>query len=71
MSNEMNFETLKLSISESINLYSEEEKKEMYQYLNEMTQHERIAYEIAFNHLGSSFNIYRSNGFIDWKKNKK
>jgi len=67
----MNFETLKLSISESINLYSEEEKKEMYQYLNEMTQHERIAYEIAFNHLGSSFNIYRSNGFIDWKKNKK
>jgi hypothetical protein len=67
----MSFETLKLSISESINLYSEEEKKEMYQYLNEMTQHERIAYEIAFNHLGSSFNIYRSNGFIDWKKNKK
>jgi hypothetical protein len=36
-----------------------------------MTEHERVAYEIAFNHLGTSFNVYRSNGFIDWKKSKK
>lgn len=71
MSKEINFEILKLSISESINLYSEEQKKEIYQYLNEMAQHERIAYEIAFNHLGTSFNVYRSNGFIEWKKTKK
>jgi len=71
MSKEINFESLKLPISESIKLYSEEQQKEIYQYLVEMTDHERIAYAIALNHLGTSFNVYRSNGFIEWKKNKK
>lgn len=71
MEKEMNFESLKLSVSESIKLCSEEQQKEIYQYLNEMTEHERVAYEIAFNHLGTSFNVYRSNGFIHWKKSKK
>ena len=28
------------------------------------------AYNIAFNHLGSSFNILKSNGYKDWAKNK-
>jgi hypothetical protein len=23
------------------------------------------------NHLGSSFNVVKSNGFVDWKKNNK
>ena len=67
----MNFESIKLSISESIKLYSEEQQKDIYQYLSEMTDNERTAYEIALNHLGTSFNVYRSNGFIEWKKNKK
>jgi len=71
MSKEIIFESLKLPISESIKLYSEEQKKEIYQYLTQMTEHERIAYEIALNHLGTSFNVYRSNGFIQWKKSKK
>jgi hypothetical protein len=70
MTQEINFESLKLPISESIKLYSEEQQKEIYQYLNEMTHHERIGYEIAFNHLGTSFNVYRSNGFIEWKHKK-
>ena len=71
MTKEINFESLKLPISESIKIYSEEEQKEIFQYLNEMTTFERIAYEIAFQHLGTSFNIYRSNGFVEWKKTKK
>jgi hypothetical protein len=64
-------ESLGLPLSESIQLYSEEEQKEMFQYLSEMSEHEKKAYEIAWNHLGTSFNVYRSNGFIEWKKNKK
>ena len=71
MSKEINFESLKLPISESIKLYSEEQQKEIYQYLTEMTDQEKKAYEIALSHLGTSFNVYRSNGFIDWKKSKK
>jgi hypothetical protein len=43
----------------------------MFQYLSEMNENERIAYEIAVNHLETSFNIYRSNGFIEWKKSKQ
>jgi hypothetical protein len=71
MSKEINFESLKCPISESIKLYSEEQQKDIYKYLSEMTHHEKIAYEIALNHLGTSFNVYRSNGFIEWKKSKK
>ena len=71
MSKDLIFESLQLSISESIKLYTEEQQKQIYQYLSEMTDHERIAYEIALNHLGTSFNVYRSNGFIEWKKSKK
>ena len=71
MSQEVNFESLKFTISESIKLYSEEQQKEIFQYLNELSNDERFAYEIALNHLGTSFNVYRSNGFIEWKKNKK
>jgi hypothetical protein len=71
MSKNTNFESLELPISESIKLYSEPQKSEIIEYLSEMTQDEKIAYKIAFHHLGTSFNIYRSNGFINWKKNKK
>jgi hypothetical protein len=30
---------------------------------------ERQAYTIGKRHLGSSFNLIKSNGFIKWKKN--
>ena len=71
MSQQIDFNSLNMTITESIKLYSLEQQKEIYEYLTEMTDHEKKAYEIAVNHLGSSFNIYRSNGFISWKKNKK
>jgi len=68
MSQEIDFNSLNMTITESIKLYSIEQQKEIFKYLSEMTDHEKKAYEIAVNHLGSSFNIYRSNGFISWKK---
>ena len=40
------------------------------QYLSEMTALERQGYEIARSHLNTSFNIVKSNGFIEWLKNK-
>jgi len=36
------------------------------QYLNSLTEKERMAYEIAKDHLGSSFELEKSNGFIAW-----
>ena len=41
----------------------EEEK-----YIDSLNEKERKAYEIAKSHLGSTFNLIKSNGFIEWKK---
>ena len=71
MTEQLDFKTLKLTIPPSTMLYSLDQQKEMFQYLSEMNENERIAYEIAVNHLETSFNIYRSNGFIEWKKSKQ
>jgi len=71
MSQEVDLKLLNLTIPESTKLYSLDQQKEMFQYLSEMDTNERNAYEIAVKHLETSFNIYRSNGFIEWKKNKK
>ena len=57
MSESVSFDSLKLPIPESTKIYSHEQQKEMYQYLSEMCEHERKGYEIAVNHLGTSFNI--------------
>jgi hypothetical protein len=71
MSQESMFKSLNINVPESVNLYSIEQQKEIYEYLNEMNELEKKTYEIAVSHLGTSFNIYRSNGFVSWKKNKK
>jgi len=68
---EIDFKILNISIHDSIYKYPIEKQVEIFNYLNEMDEHDRKAYEIAFNHLGSSFNIYRSNGFKEWKLKKK
>ena len=46
-------------------------EKEINEYLNQLDLKEKIAYQIAREHLGTSFNVVRSNGFSEWKKNKK
>lgn len=40
------------------------------EYLDSLDVKEKQAYEIAKSHLGSTFHLMKSNGFIDWKKNK-
>ena len=70
MSEEINFKSLKLPISELIKNYSKEIQIEIFNYLNELDDNNKKAYEIAYDHLGSSFNILRSNGFKEWKKSK-
>lgn len=71
MSEEVNFDSLNLPIPEIIKNYSYEKQREIFEYLFEMNEHDRIGYKIAFNHLESSFDIYRSNGFKQWKNKPK
>lgn len=55
---------------------SDKEKYEMEklieEYISEFTEQERIVFNIAKEHLGSSFDIEKSIGFLEWleKKNK-
>jgi hypothetical protein len=70
MTEQINFESLNMILSDSIQKYSIEQQKLIFDYLNEMDEHHRKAYSIAYNHLGTSFNIARSNGFKEWLKSK-
>jgi hypothetical protein len=38
------------------------------EYINNLSEIEKKAYMIARDHLGSSFNLIKSNGFNDWLK---
>ena len=38
------------------------------EYMKTWTEKERIAYNIAKSHLQSSFQLEKSNGFLQWKK---
>jgi len=40
------------------------------QYVNSLNEKEKKAYEIARSHLGTSFTIEKSIGFIKWKKSQ-
>jgi len=50
----------------------ESTKEELHMlYISQMSVQERKAYEIAKEHLETSFNIDKSIGFIDWKKKER
>ena len=70
MIEEINFDSLNMKISPLIKTYSIEKQRLIFQYLNEMDDHHKKAYDIAYNHLGTSFNIARSNGFKEWLNSK-
>lgn len=40
----------------------------LQQYLETLSPIEIRAMEIAKQHLGSSFNIFKSNGYVEWVK---
>jgi hypothetical protein len=44
------------------------EEQLMEKYLNSLSIKEKKAYEIAKSHLGCSFDLKKSNGYLQWKK---
>jgi len=67
----MDFSELNLPVPENIHKKTFEIQKNVFNYLSNMNQSEKKAYLIAYEHLGSSFNILKSNGYIEWSQNKK
>jgi hypothetical protein len=41
------------------------------EYITQLSNIEKKAYKIAQIHLGSSFNVVKSNGYNSWLKSKK
>lgn len=54
------FEKYEIIIQESI-----------IKYLKQLSLIERKAYAIGKDHLGTSFNVIKSNGYLNWSKNNK
>uniref|UniRef100_A0A6C0EQC2 Uncharacterized protein n=1 Tax=viral metagenome TaxID=1070528 RepID=A0A6C0EQC2_9ZZZZ len=67
VSESINFDMLKLPIPDIILSLSNEIQLEIFNYLNQLDQYQRTAYFIAYSHLGTSFNIFKSNGYKEWK----
>jgi hypothetical protein len=67
----IDFTSLNINISDNVKAYPYEKQKEIFDYLNELDEINKKAYNIAFDHLGSSFDILRSNGYKEWKQSKK
>jgi hypothetical protein len=62
------FEELGLPIPDLVMKSPYAKQCEIYNYLKNMGDVEKKAYLIAKEHLGSSFNICKSNGYKEWKK---
>jgi len=70
--NHQDIETeLGLELPNQFKNYDETTQTLVINYLKHLDTIERKAYTIGKAHLGSSFNVIKSNGFIDWKKNNK
>jgi len=67
----MDFSDLNLPIPDNVYKKTLETQKNIYEYLASMDSMQKTAYIIAIDHLGSSFNILKSNGYIEWMQNKK
>lgn len=57
------FNNLNIPIEDNVYKYSLEKQQQIYDYLLNMNEIEKKTYLIAINHLGTSFNIFRSTGF--------
>jgi hypothetical protein len=71
MSATVDFSKLNLPIPTNVLSLSKEKQQEIYNYLLQLDATQQKAYSIAQNHLGTSFNIFKSNGYKEWKQKQK
>ena len=66
LTSSINFDQLGLPIPNLVLTLPVEKQREIFNYLSQLDELNKKAYLIAQDHLGSSFNIYKSNGYKDW-----
>ena len=54
---------------DDVSSFDKQHSKLISQYIDNMNCSEQTAYKIAIDHLKTSFDIEKSIGFIDFKKN--
>jgi hypothetical protein len=59
------------SMKENLEKQLQSEQELMEQYIKTFSKKELQSYEIAKNHLGTSFQLEKSNGFLKWKKQQE
>lgn len=59
---------LGVELPDNFENFSDIEQQMIISYLKQLDKIEKQAYMIGKAHLGTSFNIIKSNGFNDWKK---
>lgn len=62
---------IQLGLPNAFEKYDIVTKETIIKYLKHLDPIEKQAYTIGINHLGSSFNVVKSNGYIEWTKNNK
>ena len=70
MTEEIDFASLPVSVSPEVKKYPLDLQKNVFDYLRQLDDINQTAYTVAFTHLGSSFNVVRSNGFKEWLGSK-
>jgi hypothetical protein len=50
---------------------TDQKDKSLKEYLSTLSEKEYKAYKIAEAHLGTSFDLLKSNGYLKWKKQKE
>ena len=70
--NQQDIETqLGLELPNNFENQNEITRQNIINYLTNLDPIEQKAYCIGIKHLGSSFNLLKSNGFNDWLKKQK
>lgn len=54
--------------TDNLEKYPEAVRQFIIKYLEQLGDKERIAYSIAKDHLGTSFDVVKSIGYLTWKK---
>ena len=56
--------------TDNLEKYPEAVRQSIIKYLEQLGDKERVAYSIAKEHLGTSFDVAKSVGYITWKKSQ-
>ena len=57
-----------IELPNNFETYDDSVKESVVKYLKQLNRIEKQAYTIGKSHLGTSFNVLKSNGYNDWLK---